>query len=280
MKQQTVIFDSNAYRGLNWDTLEEVKHREKLKGFRAKASPIVLLELVAHLLDADSNATICAKALAKLATHVKAEGDDKRLHVINGPETIITLALWNQRNIKEDQAAVALVQAVFSLGADGDGQLTSTDRTTVENVRKGMKGDEARWAELHSQIRHLDPTTMDFRSKWAQYMVSTYSERAGIRMTPDDIQSCEEYVLTLFEIPFQFTKHLYINHSAEELPGVRWSNHLWDLGLCFMFGPQHLLDGLPVLVVTTDGQFKEAARRVGHETQVLTLPEYLDLLAT
>ena len=184
--EHMVIFDTNAYRGLSWGGLAKVKALERKNGFVAKANPIVLLELVTHLLDDDEEARICAKALAKLIQHVTPDGTDGKPRLINGPATIVTHALWGRRIVDEDQAKSELARVALCLGPEGKNNLDASSKAIVERAIKGKTLDEVGWIAHHQKLSKIDPASDAFRAKWAEEMITTYSVIAGITLSRDE----------------------------------------------------------------------------------------------
>lgn len=285
--RETVVFDANVYRELagkkSWQQVfakaAKLRDMERARSIRAKASPITLLELIAHLGDEDSDeAMVCQKALGFLAEHVKDHEDGSRLHVINSSANIVAIELFGQRIANEDLAKKRLAAVALCFAAQGPLTLSPDLAVVVANAKEGKRLDEERWYHFHGRLAHIESNADDFAWNWAEALVTTYAAIAGVLLTTDQAGTHQERALELFQIPLAFTRQLYANHKHATEPGRRWPNHMWDLDLTYLFGPHHRLDGVPVLLVTSDGQLRAAAIGIGHENHVLVKDAYYEHL--
>jgi len=275
-----VIFDSNIYRRLTrhctFDQVGSMASRirglERSQGIQATASPVVVLELVAHLLDDGDESRRCRNAIAYLANHVSEDAEKGHLHMVRSDEELVCHALFSVRNEKAEEVRSGLGRLAHAISRTSDGHVDPKWHEFIVSARVAKESTEQSWLEEFKAARLIvDPWAPAFLLDGAQASVHRIAMRAGIDLKEHQLAKVSARFVELFTVTAELGRNLYLSFPpGNTIKESEFVNSLWDLYLSYAFGPSHSITWLPILFVTEDKIFGHAlhAARASETVQV------------
>lgn len=311
MKDKTVIFDTNVYRNLTFGkdfdscikSIEEIKQLEKSKHIDAYMTPVVLLELFAHMANINDPSYInCKNAAAISYLHSKVEiGSEYRL--LADSESLLAKAMFNYEipGIKEkwnylggyayniyknpDEKHIDSFRANFQPLANFVDIVENTFITDFfRYVVLGTNPSATDW----SGIKNDDQIRKDFlkllNSQQSLYdlakaQVFKACTIANIDPTTiNDIDNRAAEILRIFPAPIYLYREIMkrIAMSGCDLSNAkrkRW-NWIWDIQILFSCA-NSTINNKEVLLITSDGDMLDSAKSAGLVDKIKSLDEYL-----
>jgi hypothetical protein len=311
--KKVVIFDTNAYRvlthGLPLDAARakvlQLRQLEGHSGNSALAHPIVVSELLTHLVDASDPAYgHCVNALVALGEHTTSgEMQNGGICLIADALSTVCRELFGRLPSGYQQGLEKLGSVVTYIVKHAPNLTDAVTRQNIENLGRGMETEEEGWLKgMEGILDQFSPGTAKvvfgggsdkevlrrvrayfaspaFFEAWSGYIVVSNAAEVGIALTRDEIRAKAEVVRNLFPVPFRLMSTLLQKLATPQPPDLanpkrkRW-NFIWDSMISFSIGPG-TIDDAPVYMVTGDGDIIEAAKASGFQNQMLTLDDYL-----
>ncbi|MBK8583726.1 MAG: hypothetical protein IPL86_18535 [Flavobacteriales bacterium] len=275
-----VIFDSNIYRGrtrnCTFDQMESLASRirglERSRGIQATASPVVVLELVAHLLDDGDESKRCRNAIAFLANHVREDAEKGHLHMVRSDSELVCHALFNVRIEKAEEIRSGLGRLANEISRTSDGHVDPNWHEFIVSARVAKEATEQSWLEEFKAARLIvDPWAPDFLFDGAKASVHRIAKSAGIDLKEHQLAKVSAKFVELFTVTAELGRNLYLSFPpGNTINEAKFVNSLWDLYLSYAFGPSHTIKWLPILFVTEDKIFERAlhAARASETVQI------------
>jgi hypothetical protein len=314
--KKVVIFDTNAYRSLTFGlSLEEsrakaisLRANEKHVGCSVLAHPIVIWELLSHLVDsADPGYPHCMHALVALGEHASSRNrQDGGIDIIADALSTVCRELFGRLPPGYEQGLQNLGSLVTYITKNAPNISDAIARQNIQKLGLGMEAKEKEWVNgMQSILSHFSPEVIkqvlelgsatdsdalqkvrtyfaseDFFKSWSAYVVISNALDVGIaNLTPAEIDAKANIVRQLFPVPFKLMSTV-LQKLAQPSPAnvasgraKRW-NFVWDSMISFSIGPGTINDS-PVYFITGDREIIHAAQAAGHAERVLTLDDYL-----
>lgn len=313
--KKVVVFDTNAYRvlthGLDLNEARakalHLRQLETRSGHSALAHPIVVWELLSHLLDSSDPAyTYCLHAVVALGEHTASrENADGAICLIADPLSTVCRELFGRLPPGYQQSLENLGSLVTHIVKQAPILSDPVARQNIENLGRGMAAREQNWLKgmKGGILDHFSPGVVKiffkggsdnetlrkvrayllseaFFETWSNYIVDSNADEVGITtLPPDELRAKAEVVRKLFPVPFRLMCALLQKLATPHPPDLasprrkRW-NFIWDSMISFAIGPG-TIDRAPVYMVTGDGDIVTAAKASGFQDQVLSLDDYL-----
>lgn len=309
---RTVIaFDTNAYRTIAHGAspeeavgrAERLVRAERACGIQAMASPVVLLELLAHLGDpTDPSHEVCKSAVCAAVRHCRMPIDDNAYHVAIRPSTDLQLCIslwdiWPEPLLKNDDMIRAIALRVSEDPSDA---ALDYIRPDLMMVREELQKTEAAFAEgtnaylmpaIEASAKELglDVDTTELRKASLEYLdtakarelvaeahVLRAMDHTSIEETAEGLAEKAKLVADGFEVGIRLYVHLMkkILVSHWDLTKGKGANLLWDMQVAFLIGKHQALQGRPLLVVSGDRAIVDAAVDAGVGDAVLSYEAY------
>ena len=307
-----VAFDTNAYRTLAQDRslaesiaeASEIRNAESKHSGFAIASPIVAVELIAHLDDVgDPAREVCMRALAALGEHAR-DAPDRGVRLFGWTEDMISHAIFaagipraakmvgdisalvahvrdNAPSVTEP-AAIANISAWASFVRNSESDWAASlaaacgvSATPADGIVSVAKGDAAAQKQLREFLRGEG-----FRDSWSRIEVEDVIRLLGLTLSEADRAEAVDRFKDAFSVPLKLQAELLAKLASRDgiallNPRRKWANHIWDSAISFLVGKNAFIEGVPIELVTGDRAFKDAADSVGCGDRVRTLGDYL-----
>lgn len=277
---RVVVLDTNAYRVLAQDRSQadsianavELRQGETKHSVFAVASPVVAIELIAHLDDADDPAKdVCMKALASLGEHAR-NGSGGGVRLFGWTEDLISHALFDASipkaadivgNISalvvhirdnapsiRDPAAIAgismwasFVRNTESSWATALARACGVSVSPTEGTVALAKGD----ATLQKQSRDFF-LGQGFQESWSRIEVVSVLGLLGRRLQETELDEAVRQFKNIFAVPLKLQAELLAklaNAKGIALlnPRRKWANHIWDSSISFLVGKGAMIEG-------------------------------------
>lgn len=311
MMNRSVIFDTNAYRVFAYDqpdpvaAMEALLDREKATGNTAFISPIVLLELGAHLADpADSAYKNCMDAFRIAYLHARANAQGQ-FNMIPDPESHLTKLLFDKVDESLLNKLMGVGQIAAKLYNDPSESVANEHRADFAsmlawklNVKEQFINDMYRYV-----VKDLDPTATDWNplknnptlkrkirkelktekpiDYFAMAQVVKAARLVGEEITSEELIKKAAFVKQVFPAPlylyrFIFNKIIETGADLTNPKKKRW-NWLLDIQLLFSISTA-TMGGRSTLLVTGDQNVRDAAIESGLSDHICSLKEYLSSL--
>lgn len=312
--KKTIIFDTNAYRVLTFGlSLKDARNKalqlrqlEHRSGHSALAHPIVVWELLAHLVDSSDPAfNHCLNALVALGEHtVSREEPDGGICLIAEALSTVCHELFGRLPHGYQQGLENLGSLVTHIVRHAPDIGDPVVRQNIENLGHGMETKEAGWLKgMASVLDHFSPgvakvvfgsgndsealrkartffASPAFFEAWSYYIVASHAVEVGITtLPPDELHAKAQIVRNLFPVPFHLMSALLQRLATPRPPDLtnprrkRW-NFVWDSMIVFSIGPGTINEA-PVYMVTADGEILAAAKASGYADRIFALSTYL-----
>jgi hypothetical protein len=303
--KSSVVLDTNAYRTLGRlsnsgeFSLSDLHGWQLARGVTAYASPIVIMELAAHLWDSsDPHCVDCRSGLTILYEHCRTPAG--QLRCIADSESMIARLLYG-RVPTHHEDTVEKLSRLSKAVADSAGQLLPADVTVLcKAISDHVDQAEKTWAQdiqgivqwLRPGFTGWDPFSADKikRTRALQivrsgdmlgYLATAYVFKARnlLNLPYDD----SETAATAAEVLKRAGISIAIYRSAlEMLVSSGWdateskrANSLWDMQIVVGAGGE-LDGGLPkVIIITADRAMLKAAEEATIDKIVISLAAFL-----
>lgn len=310
------VFDTNSYRRLAHNASpEEAVQRatdlvaaERRNHIQAIASPVVLLELLAHLGDpVDPSYTNCKAAVCAVERHCRMPFDVGGTHIALAPSTDLQLCIslageWPEVLVRNDDLIRAIVlrvsedpseealeefredlQEVAVLAAETERTFSEgTKRYLMENVEESARqlGFDGERATLRRAFLDYLDTPQAFEQT-AEAHVLRAQDSLSLEDTPEVLGEKARFVADGFAVGIRLYLQLVrkIVESNWDLTQGKGANLLWDMQVAFLIGRDHTFAGRPCAVVTGDRAIIAAAAAARLRDTILDYGDYRSQLA-
>jgi hypothetical protein len=282
--KQTVIVDTNGYRGLfQHSDLNQTRQKvralrtlEQRQGIIALAHPVPIQELISHLADpSDPHFSNCLHGLVCLVEHTNAPPDvGGGIRLLADHESTVCQTLSERippehENFSKVLCALAAhvaKRAPCSFDAEALGQIELISQTLEENERiwvNLMKGvlqkhgatGVAPWEfgsdvpETQRKIRAFFDSER-FVELLAAAMVLVHVQIARIEISNEELSNMTKVVFQEFRTPLNFLNRILTKMAVPggytlEHHKENRGNNLWDFQICFAIGGK--IDGSDIL---------------------------------
>jgi len=310
------IFDTNSYRRLAHNASDEEAVRratdlvasERGNHIQAIASPVVLLELLAHLGDpVDPSYANCKAAVCAAERHCRMALDSGGTHIAIAPSTDLQLCIsltgeWPEAlvhnddliraialRVSEDPSEQALggfredLREVSRLAAETERTFSEgTERYLMDNVEKSARemGFDGGRADLRRAFLAYLDTPQAFEQT-AEAHVLRAQDNLSLEDTPEVLGEKARFVADGFAVGIGLYLQLVkkIVESNWDLTQGKGANLLWDMQVAFLIGRDHTFADRPCAVVTGDRAIVSAAVAAGLGDAILDYGDYRSQLA-
>jgi hypothetical protein len=288
------VLDTNVLRGLPPDEFSKLEAAELRNGVRQYADLWTLMELIAHLRSpTDADYRSCRMALRRCANRALLPADQAPRMLAPSEQQISRLVFGEPLRDQEDNVAafvelargIAMADVADDLGGFRDG---------IQLVADHVSQKERWFAEYFENLREqvYEATKSVTNSERNKAVRAWTRSDAAIRMDAEALVR-RAFSQAEREVPHQIPPHLIDCVLAASRPGswavallleriicdntdlgkLRHRNLMWDQEVSASVGQS--VDGLPIIVVTSDSYFGETAGMAGHRSAVCTPDEYL-----
>ena len=301
-----VVFDTNLYRKLGADAFDELRDRERNLSIQAVGSYYVAMEFLAHLADDQDPAfAISHSSLRRLWQHTKTyDGSRYVTHVMRPAEGQVSQSLFHASPSHLRDASASLGGFV--------GQIANTDRADLPGrfnellceCRDLVLSKEERFIQslFDGVVRTLVPEATDWfsvtqdsairstllesidagdgLSQIAEGTVTRMADDLGIELSEEELAEKVEVVKEAFPVPLHLFNTLIRNivENGLDMTKKKRANSLWDFHIAFSTGTGANIDGVPIWLVTDDGEILNAAATAGATQNVKSFDEYTHVL--
>ena len=314
---EKVIFDTNAYRYLVSDKtnkqvnkiIQKLKDKEKKNNIESLMSPIVAMELLAHVANKkDSSYTKCLKAIKALYYH---SGNNKEINIIPSSELLISKAFFNQEISSKLTTHQAIAQILLHLAKNPSEYVFTKFQRNLNLNARHIKDSEDNFAlEMKKFLKSIDPDCNEWEvfkdepEKRKKALLSVRSNEtskaiaAGYLYIVYDLlikdgklpNKTEEEILKeiepmtiefikIFPEPIALYKSVMENliNSEFNLFQNNRSNFVWDIHLMFNIG-QNTIGNSKIIFVTSDKAIIKTALSTNTKNLIFTFDEYMQYL--
>jgi hypothetical protein len=286
----SVIFDTNAYRNLVYDTknLEEVslkisniKKLEKSKNVTTLISPTVGRELLSHIVDKnDRNYNNCIKAIKAMYEH--CTNNDGTYNLLATPEIQIARDLFYVENTPAIESAKAICQMLYHFSKDQSDTIFNTfDKNLKLNKDHIITTEQLLSDDIYKWIRLIDPAATSWkvfendekkRKKLLSYLDSqkfdieiaaaflcaidiNIAEKGLISngIKQEKIQDMIKKFIEMYKTPISLQRHFYkqfIFCSFDLSADTSRCNFIWDIHILYAAG--QTINNSPTILITND----------------------------
>lgn len=307
---QAIIFDTNAYRNLtvnrSFDECKKIIDRivtqEAINNNLSFLSPIVLIELAAHLNDTNDKAYLnCKNAYASCYLHCK-DYVSENFRMIPDGESHLAKVLFNYENTVVLDKLTAYGQLAYRTYADFSENNIDSFRKHFQEMSKYVEFVETQFVtDMHTYIvKELNPEATDWhplkqdkvRRKrllqeiksdkpidyFALAQVVKASDIANVKLDDYDLFDLTDRVKSVFPAPLYLYKNIFnkIVESGADLTNPkkkRW-NWIWDIQILFSISDISMASK-DTLLVTSDNDVIAAANAAGLSNKIMPLKDYL-----
>ena len=288
------VLDTNVLRGLSSQRFAELNEKERDRAVRPYADPWTLMELIAQLQHPTSaDYRPCREALRRAAARAL-------LPLCNSPRMIapselqITRLVFGGASKDQEDNVSAFVELTRSLGTADPSDDLAEFRTDIRSVSDHVYRKEKWFTEYFVNLRQqvLNATksaTNRQRNKavrnWTRSETAMRLDAEALirraysqvnQTVPEPIPSNIVDGVLIMTRPGSCAAALVLERilcDDIDLEKSRHRNLMWDLEISASVG--QTVDGVPIVIVTDDAYFAEAARLAGHPSAVCTLDAYL-----
>lgn len=310
---KVIVFDTNAYRvltyGMNLPSTRakalEIRAHEDAAGFKSLAHPIVVWELLSHLVDpSDPAYAHCLHALVALGEHTASrETTDGGICLVADASSSVCRELFGRLPPDYEKGLESLGTVVTHIVKNAPDLSDVVLQQNITHLAQGMDGREKKWvAGMDGILDHFSPGTAKavfggtsdkealrkvraffdspaFFEAWSHHIVASNALDVGITaLQPDELRAKGRIVRENFPVGFHLMRVLLKKLATAQPPNLasakhkRW-NFVWDSMISFVLGPG-TIDGADVFLVTGDGDIQEAAEEAGYGGRVMQLDVY------
>lgn len=315
MINKSVIFDTNAYREITRDkdfdscvdTINQLRYKESKQQINAFISPVVLMELFAHLADKnDPHYDNCKNASAMAYLHSKMDNSDV-YRLLADPESLLVKLLFDSEISNNQDKSTYLGELAHKIFENPEeshiDNFRNSFRIICEYVKdaeqnfimqtflfivlpnnpnatdwSGLKKDEEIRTNFLAKIQ-----TDSFILEGAKAMVYKASILAGINPASiNDLENKAKAVLNVFPAPLYLNREIMkrVAMSGCDLSSIKKNrgNWLWDIQILHNCAKNSTFDNKEALLVTSDKDMINAAKEAGIKDKIIRLDEYLEKL--
>lgn len=304
MQNLAVVFDTNAYRALSDQALAELREYEVRAGVHPYASYWVVIELLAHMaLKDDPDFGSAIASLKRLWTHCSVKSDDRELlQFLADSENQLCKAIFGEPIPKREAEAEAYAQIVSAVVHSKSPEAWSHYQPALDYLRDHVEDVEQQFVEdmWDHVVRGLDPSAgswhplhdePELRKHLAQAITSDIGRRLCARMvvrkaalqidrdlSQESVDAKVDFVTEVFPTPLALYNEIVrrIILDGCDLRRRNRANWIWDMQMAFQTSPAAALQGVPVWLITGDGDIRQAAAAVGADDVVKSVNEYRD----
>lgn len=308
VKNCSIIFDTNAYRDFTYGKSynEVVENTERLidiennQDIEAYMYPVVLLELYKHLAHPNDCAyENCKQSVVAAYLHTKFQDSDD-FRILMDSESLLVKLLFNCKREDPEQMWNIVGTHAYQIYADPCERHLDTFRPNFRLFAEFVDKIESRFVnDMSTIVSALNPSAKDWhplkeddrkRTQILNYLKSdkslllfaeaqVYKACQLVKKDPEsiDIHKYAERVKELFLTPLILYREIIkkIVISGCDLTRRNRGNWIWDIQILFGVG-KGTLNNKRLILVTTDGEMLDAAKRARLEDKVLRLKDYLD----
>lgn len=290
---KAAILDTNVFRSLNDSEFAKLLELEARAGVYPVVDSWTIMELLAGLAATDApEVRAYEAAIRRLADRsLRGNGhlvlpyqaqarklllDEQSLDHKERAQYLADTALWAASVTRVDEESVLLQRCRdMALHVSEVEQRFATDVTELGLALK--RGVEELGGTVGRDLRRLLRSTQPLEQS-ARILIEATLRQSG-RPVPKEIpQQAVHEVVDVFRTGFvamaMALERIHCDGANVESDRIR--NLVWDQNIAANVG--HHLGEFPVLVVTDDRFFADAARRTGHTSAVATHSEYAELL--
>lgn len=307
---QAIIFDTNAYRNLTVNKsfaeckkiIDKIVAQEALNNNLSFLSPIVLIELAAHLSDVNDKAYLnCKNAYASCYLHCK-EVDSDNFRMIPDGESHLAKVLFNYEDTVVMNKLMAYGQLAYRIYNDFSEPNVDSFRKYFLEMNRYVELIETQFvADMHKYVvKELNPEATDWHplkqdkvrrkkllqeiksdkpiDSFALAQVVKASDIAKVNLDEHDVFELTERVKSVFPAPLYLYKNIFnkIVEAGADLTNPkkkRW-NWIWDIQILFSISDVTLASK-NTLLVTSDNDVIVAANDAGLSNKIMPLKDYL-----
>jgi hypothetical protein len=291
------VYDTNVYRRLSDERLDRLLELERRRGVARFLDPVVLSELLSHLLDADEKEQRSCRAAVGRA-YRRSAGDGSSDGIIRDSESRLfefvtgtrlkrnddyvenpLLVLfervarmsWTQPFDEEDSSRLRILAGHV---ADQEARFVARMRGLQEDIA-GITADEApesRNATMR-RARALHESE-DNRIRHAESLIGAIFREAGLPVPEPLPAGLVERVRKGCAGLLEFEHQIYgkVGHTSVNVDKDKIRNAVWDRLIAFNIGQS--IGHWPLLLVADDGVFSEVAQAAKRADRVATLAAY------
>lgn len=291
------ILDTNVLRGISPEDFDQLRTAESNLGIRQYADIWTIMELIAHLSDpADIAYRQSRLALKRCAQRALLHPREKP-RVVAPMELQMSHLVFRQASEDDRANVIAHIELAQMIASVPDGDDLARMMESIGTVAAHVAAQEQWFAEYFASLcRAVEDVPGDETLRERHALVRSYVRSAEARrddaialitrtyrqrgITPPDpipsdlIERVELASRTSSLAVAVLLERIVCEGASLDKPKIR--NLLWDQEIAGNLGQQ--IEGLPILVVTADGFFAEAARRAGHAAAVRSPLEYATML--
>ncbi len=307
-----IVFDTNAYRKFVegkdlCDINQEVDNllsQEKENGFVAHMSTTVGEELIYHMKDDPESRSFksCLKAVQAIYRHTS---DTNAFRLVPLPETQMAMEFFGVMNLKSINVQQVVGNVLFHIAQNPIQATIKKFDSEIQQIINYVDGAEQALAkEVEGMMKNIDPNYSDWtlfkndeknRKEWLKYVRTNVKletalallvalcydiESQGIKLkvySKEDIKKQVSNYMTSYAAPLelrQYWMEQLVGHF--DLTKDSRSNFLWDERILHQAG--HSINGVPIMLVTSDGKMQECAKKANPSCEIVTFAEYMQLL--
>lgn len=297
-----VVFDTNLYRKLGADAFDELRDRERNLSIQAVANYYVAMEFLAHLADdQDPGFAKSHSSLRRLWLHTKTyDGSQYVTHVMGPAEGQVSHSLFHASPNVGGDASASLGAVVGQIANTERADLPGLFQETLCECRDRVLFLEERFIQslFDGVVRTLVPEATDWPSvtqdssirsgllesiaagdglgQIAEGTVTRMADDLGIELSEEELAEKVKVVKEAFPVPLHLFNTLVRNivENGLDMTKKKRANYLWDFHIAFSTGTGANIDGVPIWLVTDDGDILNAAATAGATQNVKSFDEY------
>lgn len=304
MPRLAVVFDTNIYRGTTTEEWDALRDREASHSVLGYTSPAVITELFSHLGDPESGEKGPAiAAIRRLCRHCTefngwqyrvrfvAPAMGQMCHTLFGvdiddPEEPAVLGHLAGRIANEEGAVKALAPSLRIIFDGTQAARTSYVDTLWTSVVLTLSPGATQWSDVTKPSERrtalleglANGADLRILSSSIAEQAATYA-KVSIPL-PEDSEAPSR-VLKYYPTVVHY-RSLVIKRLVQNGPDMTKrsrANGAMDIHVCTSTGPTAILNGVPLILITSDTDILDAAVLSGMRHRILNPLEYKELLA-
>jgi hypothetical protein len=292
-----VVYDTNVYRGLSDERFGRLVELERRRGVARFVDPVVLTELLAHLLDSDeTEQRSCRAAIGR--AYRRSEGYDGLGGIIRDSESRLVELITGTPLRRNDDFVDNPLRILFERVAKTPWTqpFDEEDRSRLQILAAHLPEQEARFVarmrglqetvggivateppetrnEMMGRARALHESAEN-RATHVELLIRSSFREVGLPV-PDPLPAgLVERIGKSCAGLLAFEHHIYgkVGHTHVNVDEAKIRNAVWDRLIAFNIGQS--IGHWPLLLVADDGVFTEVAQAAGRRDRVATLAVY------
>lgn len=305
-----IIFDTNAYRILTYgkpiqqcnEEIEIIKDKELAVGNQSFLSPVVLIELGAHLADVNDKAyENCLASYITCYNHCKERESDNFRLLADG-DSQLAKYLFNYTNTRVLDKWTAYGQFAYRMSKDSSDTAVDGYRryfmemrayvdmiemqfiadinqhivNEIQQLKESGNADDAKQRQKQMSKELKTTTPLDY---FALAQVVKAADIAGANLDQYDIFDLTEAVKKIFPAPLYLYRNIISKlidpkFKLQSKKKKRW-NWIWDLQILFAISSATMA-AKKTLLISGDKDVTRAAKDSDLAGMIVKLPDYLD----